>query len=90
MWIDTRDCEPIADGSYWVQTIYGDVTSMSYTYEYGWNTSYGDNEEPNNKYAMNDGYIARWHKVDYPPAVPQEWKDSYFNSYIKTFKKEEK
>lgn len=87
MWIDTRDCVPIADGSYWVQTVYGDVTPMSYTYEYGWNTSYGDNGEPNNKYAMNDGYIARWHKVDYPPAVPQEWKDSYFNNVVVKEKK---
>lgn len=79
MWIDTIDCVPIADGEYWVQTVYGDVSTMSYTYEFGWNTSYRDDGTPNNKHAMeNDGYIARWHKVDYPPAIPKEWKERYF------------
>lgn len=77
MWVDSTDCVPIADGQYWVQTVYGDVKSLEYTYEGGWNTHY-DNGKLYNKFAMNDGYVARWHKVDYPPAVPQEWKERYF------------
>lgn len=78
MWIDTIDCVPIADGEYWVQTVYGKITTMTYTYEGGWNTQY-INGKLDNKYAMpNDGYIARWHKVDYPPAIPKEWKERYF------------
>lgn len=78
MWIDTRDCTPIADGEYWVQTVYGDVTPMTYTYEGGWNTRYDDKGKLQSKYAMNDGYIARWHKVDYPEPIPKKWKESYY------------
>lgn len=81
MWVDTRECVPIADGTYYVQTVYGDVTAMQYTYEGGWNTHY-DNGKLYDKYAMNSGYVARWHKVDYPPAVPQAWKEEYYRKEI--------
>lgn len=77
MWVDTKDCVPIIDGEYWVQTVYGDVKPMTYTFEGGWNTSYVD-KKLYDKYAMNDGYITRWHKVDNPPAIPKEWKESYY------------
>ena len=82
MWVNSIDCKPIADGEYWVQTVYGDVMPLTYTYEGGWNTSYRDGKL-RNKYAMKDGYIARWHKVDYPEPVPKEWKESYFKNLIR-------
>ena len=80
MWVDTNDCMPIADGEYWVQTVYGDVKTLAYTYEGGWNTHYEEDGKLHDKYAMNDGYVVRWHKVDYPPAVPKEWKERYFQT----------
>ena len=79
MWINARECVPLADGQFYVQTVYGDVTPMSYTHEGGWNTHI----EPDgtvykeNAININEGYIARWCMVDTPPSIPTEWKEEY-------------
>ena len=77
MWIDTRNYEPIADDVYLTQTVYGDITAMSYTLEGGWNTHRTLSGELSAESAMNDGYIVRWHEHEEPPTVPEEWKDEY-------------
>ena len=43
MWIDTRDCVPLTDGYYLVQSVYGEITGFMYTHEGGWNTRYDRN-----------------------------------------------
>lgn len=82
MWIDTRECVPLADGAYYVQTVYGDVKTMSYTHEGGWNT----HREPENvlyaENAINDGYVVRWCSVETPPPVPTEWKEEYWKGVV--------
>ena len=40
MWIDNKDCTPIADGDYRVRTLNDRETCMSYTRKGGWNTFY--------------------------------------------------
>lgn len=82
MWVDCKECEPLMDGEYWVQTVYGRVIPLRYTYKYGWNTHISDGVVYN-KYPMNDGYIIRWHKVDLPPAVPDDLKESYYKSLMR-------
>lgn len=77
MWIDTRECVPLADGEYYVQTVYGGVKTMYYTYEGGWNTHRDPDGTLHTKNAINDGYVCRWCKVEAPPTVPTEWADDY-------------
>ena len=76
MWIDTRDCVPLLDGEYIVQTVYGRVTSMNYTHKAGWNTHYADGVL-NDENAMDNLYVVRWHSTTSPKAVPKEWKEEY-------------
>jgi hypothetical protein len=76
MWIDTRDCVPLTDGEYLVQTIYGEVKPLDYTHEGGWNTHY-EGDKLFGAYAIRNDYVARWYKVDNPPAVPKAWKEEY-------------
>ena len=82
MWVDCKDFEPLMDGKYWVQTVYSDVKALEYTHEGGWNTHYSDGLLYD-KYAMNDGYIVRWHKVDLPPAVPEELKEGCYRELVR-------
>ena len=82
MWIDTRDCVPLADGTYVVQTVYSAVTSMFYTTEGGWNTHRDSDGNLSTESAIADGYVVRWHDVETPPEVPKEWLDEYFESMI--------
>ena len=77
MWIDTRDCVPLADGEYMVQTVYSRVTGMNYTHEAGWNTHRDEDGTLHKENAMNDGYVVRWHQMMMPMAVPKEWLEEY-------------
>lgn len=40
MWIDAKDCTPLADGDYKVKTKNNRSVLMTYTREGGWNTFY--------------------------------------------------
>ena len=82
MWIDTRECVPLADGEYYVQTVYGGVKTMYYTYEGGWNTHRDSDGALYKENAIDDGYVARWCKVETPPSVPTEWKEEYWKGVI--------
>lgn len=79
-WIDARNCVPLSDGNYFIQTVYGDVTSMGYTHEGGWNTHYEPNGVLSDGSAINDGYIVRWFYVTRPPKVPKEWVEEYHDN----------
>ena len=81
-WVDTRNCVPLIDGDYIVQTVYGETTTISYTFEGGWNTHKNDEGELKATSAMNDGYIVRWFAVEKPKPVPAEWKDEYWKGVI--------
>ena len=82
MWIDTRNCVPLADGYYLVQTVFGRITGMNYTHEGGWNTSYHSDGLYADS-AVEDTYIARWYDAEKPKAVPQEWEDEHMENYRK-------
>lgn len=79
-WVDTREREPLIAGEYMAQTVYGRVTTITYTPEGGWNTYYESDGTPSNdgitKFEWSR-YIVRWLDVPEPPAVPKEWKDEY-------------
>ena len=74
-WIDTRNCEPLEDGMYFVQTVTGDMRVMNYTFEGGWNTHRNeDGTVCEHDEHFNDGfYVARWYKVPKPDTIPHEW-----------------
>ena len=78
MWIDTRDCVPLTDGEYIVQTVYNRVTSMFFTGKAGWNTHYDTDGNLIDDCAMDNYYVVRWHEVKKPKAVPKEWLDEYW------------
>lgn len=82
-WIDTSNCEPLEDGTYLVQTIFGDLRGYDYTLKGGWNTMYLRNGELHTVSAINDGYVVRWLSVDKPPKVPEEWAEAYSESWRK-------
>lgn len=77
-WVDTKDCEPLEDGEYIIQTVTGRVDTMHYTFKGGWNTRFYDEGTLKNEYAITSKYIARWYRVPKPIDVPQEWVDEYF------------
>ena len=81
MWTDTRNCVPLEDGEYYVQTVYGKVTTMSYTHEAGWNTHYDSEGNLCDRSAIEDLYVVRWFSVPKPKAVPTEWMDEYWEDY---------
>ena len=82
MWISTRECVPLGDGEYFVQTVYGSVHVMQYTFKGGWNTYYNDGELVD-KLAMPDSYVVRWYLMPDPPKVPDEWYNKYKKEVIK-------
>ena len=82
MWIDTRECVPLVDGEYYVQTVYGDVKGMYYTHEGGWNTHKEPDGTVYTENAINDGYVVRWCKIVAPPSVPTEWKEEYLKGGV--------
>ena len=78
MWINSKECVPFKDGEYLIQTVFGDVRSMLYTFEGGWNTHRDENGKVNADNRMeNDGYIARWFLPPTPPTIPEAWVDEY-------------
>lgn len=80
MWIDTRECVPLEDGCYLVQTIFGEVTGMDYTHRGGWNTRYlsGSGEYYGDS-AIESTYVARWYRAEKPQAIPDEWVTEHLN-----------
>ena len=81
-WVDTRNCVPLADGYYLVQTVYGGITGLNYTHEGGWNTSYR-NGELHADSRIEDTYIARWYDAEAPKPVPEEWADEHLENVRK-------
>lgn len=81
MWIDTRECVPIADGKYIVQTVMGNVTPMMYTLKGGWNSFYKSDGTLVGEGETDPYYIVRWYKVITPPEVPQKWKDEWLFNF---------
>lgn len=78
MWINSKECVPFKDGQYLIQTVFGDVRSLMYTFEGGWNTHRDENGKVNADNRMeNDGYIARWFLPPTPPTIPEAWVDEY-------------
>lgn len=82
MWIDTRECVPLTDGEYLVQTVYGKVSPMLYTYEGGWNTFVDNKGELNNTNAFDNLYVVRWFTAIKPDDVPKEWYEEYCKSEV--------
>ena len=82
MWIDTRDYVPIADGYYLVQTVYGEITGLSYTLKGGWNTRYNrTNGELCTESVIEGTYVARWFDAPKPAEVPQEWVNEHLGTF---------
>lgn len=77
MWIDTRECVPLSDGEYMIQSVFGEVTIMNYTFKGGWNTHYDKQGVLHNNRAIRNEYVARWLKVPTPPEVPKKWATDY-------------
>lgn len=69
MWIKTTDYEPLKDGEYMVQTKYGRVTSMLYTFKGGWNTYYTTDGELKDDRRIESDYIIRWFDLPKPPEL---------------------
>ena len=80
MWISTRNCVPLKDGYYLVQTVYGEITGYSYTHEGGWNTRYDMNGNLFDKAVIEDTYVARWYDAETPKDVPEEWVDEHLTN----------
>lgn len=74
MWIDTRDCVPLMDGTYMVQTVTDEVTTMDYTAEGGWNTYYDrvDGKLQGEDLDPTGVYIVKWYKLPAPQKVTKE------------------
>lgn len=83
MWIDTRDTMPLADGEYMVQTVYGDVRSMMYTFKGGWNTYYDRFGELHGDGEKFELYVVRWYKLDEPGKVPNKWLKEFFRKGVR-------
>ena len=83
-WVDTRNCVPLVDGYYLVQTVYGDITGYQYTVEGGWNTRYNiiDGKLSADS-AIENTYVARWYLAKAPDKIPQEWVDEHDEEYRK-------
>lgn len=83
-WVDTRNCVPLVDGYYLVQTVYGDITGYQYTVEGGWNTRYNITDgKLSADSAIENTYVARWYLAEAPDKVPQEWVDEHDEEYRK-------
>lgn len=87
MWIDTRDYVPIADGTYLVQTVFGELLGLKYTLQGGWNTDYDKDGNLRDESAVAYTYVARWYEAEKPEAVPEEWLDEHLENYTKGVKK---
>ncbi len=72
-WINVRDTEPTADGTYLVQMTNGSINGLDFTMEGGWNTHYNYKGELCNASAMESIQVARWFDAPTPPEVPEEW-----------------
>lgn len=80
MWIDTRDCVPLEDGYYLVQTVFGEITGYSYTHKAGWNTRYDHHGNLCAKSAIENSYVARWYSTAKPMPIPEEWVNEHLKA----------
>lgn len=80
MWTDTRDCEPLLDGTYMVQMASGLVQPLGYTLEGGWNTFIDSEGTLHKSTAIKSVSVARWFDVPKPEPVPQEWREEWLAS----------
>ena len=78
-WIDTRNCVPLIDGEYLIQSVFGNVTSMNYTLDGGWNTHYDKDGTLRNENVIADTYVARWYFAPTPPKVPALWEKEHLD-----------
>lgn len=83
MWIDTRDYVPIKDGTYLVQTVFGELLGLDYTLQGGWNTKYDKHGLLMMNSAIAYTYVARWYEAEKPDEVPEEWQAEYLEDYRK-------
>lgn len=87
MWIDTRDYVPIKDGTYLVQTVFGELLGLDYTLQGGWNTKYDRHGLLMMDSAIAYTYVARWYEAEKPDSVPEEWQTEFLEDYRKGVKK---
>lgn len=83
MWIDTRNYVPIADGTYLVQTVFGELLGLKYTLQGGWNTDYDKDGNLHADSAISNLFVARWYEAEKPDSVPEEWATEYLEEYRK-------
>ena len=87
MWVDTRDCVPLMDGCYLVQTVYGEIEGYKYTANGGWNTYYDRDGKLHTDHAIERTYVARWLYTEAPDEVPTEWVDEFQEAYRRSIRK---
>ena len=81
MWIDTRECVPLEDGFYLIQTVFGEINGYSYTNAGGWNTRYTFDGKLSDKSVIENSYVARWYKAERPAPVPEEWENEHLEKF---------
>ena len=77
MWINAKECVPIADGFYLVQTVFSEITGLKYTLKGGWNTDYDRDGNLSADSAIAYTYVARWYEAEKPDDVPDEWTQEH-------------
>lgn len=77
MWINARERLPEKNGTYMMQTVFGEVSTILYTVKGCWNSYYSDGLLHDENSWKNDGYIVRWFDVPKPDPVPTEWYKEY-------------
>ena len=84
MWVDSRERLPERDGEYLYQSVYGDISSINYTVEGGWNTHRSPNTGRlcDDNAMENDGFVARWFDAPEPKPIPEEWIEEYFQREV--------
>ena len=87
MWIDTRDYVPIEDGTYLVQSVFGELLGLDYTLQGGWNTKCDKDGNLHDDSAVAYTYVARWYEAEKPDTVPEEWTQEHLEEYRKGVKK---
>lgn len=81
MWINNREQMPTRDELYVVQVVTGEVCTMNYTVEGGWNT-YRDRDGALIGSGLPREWVARWFEIPDPEPVPQEWYDEFTRMHV--------
>lgn len=77
MWVKNSERRPPRDGEYLIQTVFGRLSEMGFTVEYGWNTL------SSNESGIPDEYVHQWFDGDKsteltaPGVVPDESLEAY-------------